>query len=158
LTVRNFDAIFDPKAIALVGASNQPDSVGAVLARNLTEAGFAGPILMVNPHERFIRSRPNNRRLADLPMIPDLAVVATPPAAVPGVIAELGARGCRAAVVVTAGFGEGGHAEGERLRQAMLDASRPHLLRILGLTASASCRRVAASMPASPISIRRRGT
>jgi acetyltransferase len=132
LTVRNFDAIFDPKAIALVGASNQPDSVGAVLARNLTEAGFAGPILMVNPHERFIRSRPNNRRLADLPMIPDLAVVATPPAAVPGVIAELGARGCRAAVVVTAGFGEGGHAEGERLRQAMLDASRPHLLRILG--------------------------
>lgn len=132
MTIRNFDALFDPKAIALIGASNRPNSVGSVLARNLTEAGFAGPILMVNPHERTIRSRPNYRSLADLPTVPDLAVVATPPAAVPGLIAELGALGCRAAVVVTAGFGEGGHAEGAQLQQAMLEASRPHLLRIVG--------------------------
>src|SRR5690606_5501437 len=51
---------------------------------------------------------------------------------VPGLIAELGARGGRAAIVVTAGFGEGERAEGEALKQQMLDASRPHLLRIVG--------------------------
>ena len=45
MTVRNLDALFKPKAIALIGASNRPRSVGAVLARNLFEAGFRGPIM-----------------------------------------------------------------------------------------------------------------
>lgn len=132
MTTRNFDALFEPKAIALVGASNQPDTVGSVLARNLFETGFRGPIMPVNPHEQAIRSAVNYRTIAELPATPDLAVIATPPATVPGLIAELGARGCRAAVVATAGFGEGERAEGAALRQAMLDAARPHLLRIVG--------------------------
>ena len=125
MTIRNLDALFEPKSIALIGASNQPRSVGAVLARNLFEAGFDGPILTVNPHEQAIRSALNYRSVAELPATPDLAVIATPPAAIPGLIAELGARGCRAAVVVTAGFGEGERAEGEQLRQKMLEAARP---------------------------------
>jgi len=132
MTIRNLDALFEPKSIALIGASNQPRSVGAVLARNLFEAGFNGPILTVNPHEQAIRSTLNYRSVAELPTTPDLAVLATPPAAVPGLITELGARGCRAAIVVTAGFGEGERAEGELLRKRMLEASRPHLLRIIG--------------------------
>jgi acetyltransferase len=132
MTTRNFDALFQPRAIALVGASNEPRSVGAVVARNLFQGGFDGPIMPVNPHEQAIRSALNYRSIADLPVAPDLAVVATPPPTVPRVIAELGAHGCRAAVVVTSGFGEGGRSEGAALRQAMLDAARPHLLRIVG--------------------------
>src|SRR5664279_2922286 len=132
MTIRNLDALFEPKVIALVGASNQPGSVGAVLARNLTGAGFAGPILPVNPHETAIGSMLNYRSVAELPEVPDLAVIATPPATVPGLVAELGARGCRAAVVVTAGFGEGASGAGEKLRAAVLDAARPHLMRIVG--------------------------
>lgn len=132
MSIRNLDALFHPSTIALIGASNQAGSVGAVLARNLLQSGFAGPILPVNPNERAIRSTLNYRSIDALPMAPDLAVIATPPAAVPGLIAELGARGCRAAVVITAGFGEGERAEGEALKQAMLDAARPHLLRIIG--------------------------
>ncbi len=132
MTTRNFDALFEPKAIALVGASNKPMSVGAVLARNLFEAGFHGPVMTVNPHEAAIRSAVNYHTVAELPMAPDLAVVATPPETVPGLIAELGARGCRAAVVVTAGFGEGERVEGEVLKAAMLEAAKPHLLRIIG--------------------------
>jgi acetyltransferase len=132
MTIRNLDALFQPKAIALIGASNEPNSVGAVLARNLFETGFQGPILTVNPHERAIRSALNYRSVAELPLAPDLAVIATPPAPVPGLIAELGARGCRAAVVVTAGFGEGDKVKGKEMRQAMLSAAKPHLLRIVG--------------------------
>ena len=64
-------------------------------------------------------------RVADLPEVPELAVICTPPAAVPGLIAELGAAGTRAAVVLTAGLDK-------PQRQAMLDAAKPHLLRILG--------------------------
>ncbi len=132
MTIRNLDALFTPKAIALIGASNQPGSVGSVLARNLLDTGFSGPVFMVNPHEEAIRSTLNYKSVADLPAVPDLAVIATPPATVPGLVAELGVRGCRAAVVVTAGFGEGDRSEEKKLRQAVLDAARPHLLRIVG--------------------------
>ena len=132
MTTRNFDALFRPKAIALVGASNRPDSVGAVLARNLQTGGFGGPIMAVNPHEIAIGSALSYRSVAELPVIPDLAVLATPPATIPGLIAELGERGCRAAIVVTAGFGEGGRAAGEALRLDMLKAAQPHLMRVVG--------------------------
>jgi len=52
MTTRNFDALFNPGAIALIGASNRPGSVGAVLAHNLQSGGFNGPIMAVNPHAR----------------------------------------------------------------------------------------------------------
>jgi acetyltransferase len=131
MTTRNLDALFTPRAIALIGASNERGSVGAVLARNLMESGFAGPVLAVNPHETAIRSALSYRSLADLPVAPDLAVIATPPPTLPTLIAELAGRGCRAAVVITAGFGEAGGG-GADLRQQILDAARPALLRIVG--------------------------
>ena len=131
MTTRNLDALFAPRAIALIGASNAPRSVGAVLARNLMESGFAGPVMAVNPHESAIRSALSYHSLADLPAAPELAVIATPPPTVPGLIAELATRGCRAAVVITAGFGEAGGA-GADLRQQILNAARPSLMRIVG--------------------------
>jgi acetyltransferase len=129
MTTRNLDALFRPKAIALIGASNRPGSVGQVLARNLLESGFAGPVMPVNPHASAVRSALAYPSVADLPQAPDLAVIATPAESVPGLLAELGARGCRAAVVISAGF-EGPSAAA--LRQAVLDAARPHLLRVVG--------------------------
>lgn len=125
MTTRNLDGLFQPSAIALVGASNAPGSVGQVLARNLLESGFAGPVLPVALSAASVRSALAYRTVGELPVAPDLAVIATPPATVPQLIADLGARGCRAAVVITAGLGPD-------LRQAMLDAARPNLLRILG--------------------------
>lgn len=129
MTVRNLDALFHPRAIALIGASNRPGAVGQVLARNLLESGFAGPVMPVNPHDQAVRSALAYDSIAHLPCAPDLAVIATPAESIPGLIAELGARGCRAAVVISAGF-EG--AQGASLRQAALDAARPHLVRIVG--------------------------
>jgi len=125
MTTRNLSALFSPASIALIGASNESGSVGAVLARNLLSGGFSGRIMPVNPHEAEIHSVPSFRTLAELPAVPDLAVIATPPAIIPGLIAELGQRGCRAAVVITAGFDPA-------LRAQMLSAARPHLLRIVG--------------------------
>lgn len=132
MSVRNLDRLFKPASIALIGASNKPRSIGAVVAANLFTGGFDGPIMPVNPHERSIRSAVNYPSVDALPTMPDLAVLCTPPATVPGLIAELGARGTKAAVVITAGFGEGGDAEGKALTQRMLDAARPHLIRIVG--------------------------
>ena len=132
MTIRNLDYMFRPRSVALIGASRTPNSVGAVLARNLFQGGFDGPIMPVNPKHAHIQSVPTYPDVKALPGAPDLAVIATPPDAVPGLIAELGALGTKAAVVISAGFGEGGDEAGQRLKQEMLDAAKPHLLRVIG--------------------------
>ncbi|HZT52345.1 MAG TPA: acetate--CoA ligase family protein, partial [Stellaceae bacterium] len=131
MSVRNLDKMFKPRSVALVGASDNPASVGGVLARNLVRAGFKGRIMPVNPRHREIEGLPVYPDVASLPETPDLAVIATPPQTVPGLIAALGARGTRGAVVITAGFGELG-AEGKALQRQALEAARPHLMRIVG--------------------------
>ena len=126
MSTRNLDALFEARSIALVGASNQPGSVGLVLARNLLDGGFGGSLFAVNPHETAILSIPTYKSVADLPASPDLAIIATPAATVPRLIRELAAKGVRAAVIITAGLSV------EPLRQQMLDAARSSLLRIVG--------------------------
>ena len=132
MTTRNLDGLFRPNSIALIGASNRPHSIGAVIAENLREGGFEGPILPVNPKHNAVAGILCYPDVKSLPLTPDLAVICTPPQTVPPLIAELGARGTKAAIVVTAGFHEGGNAAGIALQNAMLEAARPHLLRVVG--------------------------
>jgi acetyltransferase len=132
VSVRNLDFLFKPKSVALIGASKTPSSVGAVLAHNLFNSGFDGPIMPVNPNHSAIEGVLTYPDIDALPLVPDLAVIATPPNTVPELVATLAERGTKAAVVITAGFGEGGDPAGRQLRQAMLDAARPHTMRIVG--------------------------
>jgi acetyltransferase len=132
MSTRNLEYFFAPRSVALVGASATPSSVGATVLANLLGAGFEGPVWPVNPkYEELLgqRCRPD---VESLPEAPDLAVIATPARTVPDLIARLGARGTRAAVVISAGFAERPEEGGRELQQAMLDAARPNLLRILG--------------------------
>ena len=132
MTIRNLDHVFKPKSVALIGASQTRASVGNVVARNLSGAGFQGPVLAVNPKYQAVEGIPCYADIASLPSIPDLAIICTPPATVPGIVAALGARGTRAAVVITTGFGEGAGRRGAELKQAMLEAAKPFLLRVIG--------------------------
>ncbi|MGD8368000.1 MAG: bifunctional acetate--CoA ligase family protein/GNAT family N-acetyltransferase [Desulfobacterales bacterium] len=132
MTIRNLDGMFSPSSVALLGASQRPGSIGAVLAHNLVTAGFSGDIFPVNSKYETIEGLRAYPDLGSLPKAPDLAVIATPPDTVPRMIQELGARGTRSAVVITAGFGEGGSEKGQWLCTQMLEAARPHLLRIVG--------------------------
>jgi len=131
VSIRNLDLAFKPRSVALIGASDRPASIGQKLLANLTGAGFTGPVLAVNPNRDRIGAIPVYPSVDALPCAPDLAIIATPAATVPAVIADLGRRGTRATVVISAGFGEIG-SEGARLQQAMLDAARPYLVRIIG--------------------------
>ncbi len=132
MTIRNLDALFKPRSIAIIGASRRPGSVGAVLARNLFRGGFDGPIMPVNPKHEAVEGVLCYRDIDDLPLTPDLAVICTPPNTVPELVDRLAQRGTRGVVVITAGFGEGDDEAGMALRQATLDAARPHLTRIIG--------------------------
>ncbi|MGH8508109.1 MAG: GNAT family N-acetyltransferase [Gammaproteobacteria bacterium] len=132
MSIRNLEFALKPRSVALIGASKQPGSVGAVLARNLFKGGFDGPIMPVNPKYQAIEGVLTYPSIEALPLVPDLAIISTPPETVPGIVEALGRKGTRAAVVITAGFGERGEGGGRALQQALLDAARPHLLRIIG--------------------------
>lgn len=132
MSIRNLDHLFRPKSVALVGASEREGSVGAALARNLLNGGFQGPVLPVNPKHARISGLQAYPDVASLPQAPDLAVISTPPSVVPSIVADLGTRGTRAAVVISAGFGEGVEQRDRDLLDQLLAASRPHVLRVLG--------------------------
>jgi len=125
MSIRHLDRLLDAKSVAVIGASDRPGSVGATVWRNLRAGHFAGPIYAVNPKHATLDGETVFGSPADLPQVPDLAVLCTPPATIPGLIDELGRIGTRAAIVMTAGLSTA-------QKQATLDAARPHLLRILG--------------------------
>ena len=125
MSIRHLDALFDPQSIAVFGASLRTGSVGATVWHNLCQGHYAGPLYAVNLKHRDLAGHPVFARASDLPEVPALAVICTPPASVPGLIEELGCLGTRAAVVLTAGMDAA-------QKQAMLNAAQKHLLRILG--------------------------
>lgn len=133
MSIRNLDKLFHPRSVAVVGASDRPGSIGSLLMRNLREGGFQGPVWPVNPHRAAVAGLPAWPEVAALPEAPDLALICTPARTVPGLIEQLGRKGTRAAIVISAGLREPlGDGSARSIEQAMLDAARPHLLRILG--------------------------
>ncbi|MCE2688395.1 MAG: bifunctional acetate--CoA ligase family protein/GNAT family N-acetyltransferase [Rubrivivax sp.] len=125
MTIRHLDQLLTPRSVAVFGASDRPGSVGATVWRNVRQAPFTGPRWPVNPRRERLGDDVCFPDVAALPQAPDLAVICTPPASVPGLIEALGARGTRAAVVLTAGLDAA-------TKAAMLNAAGRHLLRILG--------------------------
>ena len=132
MSVRNLDRLFRPQSVALIGASDRPHSVGAAVLNNLVRGGFGGPIMLVNPRHRTLADRPVYANVDSLPAAPDLAVICTPPATVPALVAELALRGTRAVIVITAGISANADCDGTSARQRMLAAAKPQVMRILG--------------------------
>ena len=130
MTTRNLDHLFAPKSIAVIGASERPGSIGLTVMRNLREGGFAGAVYAVNPKHRTVLGETSYGRVAELPAVPDLAILCTPPPTAPQLIADAGAHGAKAAIVMTAMRTV--DASRQSLQQGMLAAAKPHLLRILG--------------------------
>ena len=132
MSVRNLDKLFKPECIAVIGASNRPGAVGNIVMHNILAGGFEGPVLPVNPKAEAVAGVLAYPDVASLPKVPDMAVICTPPEPIPGLIDELGARGTRAAIVLTAGLDTAKTPEGLSVSEAMLKASQPYLLRLFG--------------------------
>jgi len=90
MTIRNLNLLFQPRSVVLVGASERPGSIGLHVAENLLRGGFTGEIAFVNPRHDVILGRSCHRSVEALPFAPGLAVIATPPNTIPGIIDELG--------------------------------------------------------------------
>jgi acyl-CoA synthetase (NDP forming)/GNAT superfamily N-acetyltransferase len=117
--------VLTPASVAVIGASRRPRSVGRAILQNILDGGFRGPVYAVNPGAAELAGVPCLPSAAALPKEVDLAVIATPAAAVPGIAEDCGRRGIKALVVTTAGLD--GHARAE-----LLGICRRYGMRLVG--------------------------
>src|SRR5262249_5773564 len=118
-TTASLRPFFRPKAVAVVGASRTPSHIGYRVLEALVHNRFQGPIYPVNPKAAVVGGLRAYPSVRDLPEAVDLAILAVPRDAVPGVVDDCAARGVRALVVLTAGFAGGDGAGGELPRKLM---------------------------------------
>lgn len=123
------EAVFNPRRVALVGASDKPGSMGELFWRNL--CGFPGEVVPVTPSAPTVGGVPTCRTLADLDRPVDLAVVVVRAEAVPAVVRDAAAARIPAALVISGGFAETG-ATGDTLQAELLTAARAGGVRVVG--------------------------
>lgn len=118
---RIYQCLFQPLSIAIIGASSNPLKPGGRVLKNIMEHGYKGILRAVNPKATEIMGLPVYRSIADLPEVPDLAIVAIPSTMVPATVTELASRGTGATIILTSGFGEkdaAGKEVEEKMRQS----------------------------------------
>lgn len=133
MTTENLDKLFAPKSVALIGASDRPNSVGDVIMRNLVDANVFGKLKLypVNPKGKVICGIQSYTGVPELPEAPDLAVLCIPPKGVADSIEALAEKGCGAAIIITAGINIPDD-KGGNVLQRVLAASKKSGMRIVG--------------------------
>src|SRR5687767_4786436 len=116
---QGLDAIFTPKIVAVIGATERQGSVGRTILWNLITNPFGGTVYPVNPSRPSILGVKAYPDLAAVPEKVDLAIIVTPAATVPGVVRECAQAGVRGAIIISAGFKERGAAGAELERQIL---------------------------------------
>ena len=127
----NLDSIFNPKSIALIGASDEEGSVGYILMKNLTEMGYNGIVYPVNIHKPEILGKKAYPGIPQLPQTVDLAIIATPAATVPDIVEQCGIAGIRGLIIISAGFKEVGKS-GKILEEKIIEIKKKYDMRIIG--------------------------
>ncbi|MGK7901163.1 MAG: bifunctional acetate--CoA ligase family protein/GNAT family N-acetyltransferase [Hormoscilla sp.] len=125
------DAIFAPKTVAVIGATEKAGSVGRTILRNLIDSPFGGTVFPVNPKRKSVLGIKAYPNIAQVPDRVDLAIVVTPAPTVPGIISECAEAGVKGAIIISAGFKEVGP-EGIELERQILQQAHKSQMRIIG--------------------------
>jgi acetyl coenzyme A synthetase (ADP forming)-like protein len=128
---KDLTGLFSPKSVAVIGASNSPEKVGAIVLKNIVDSGYQGKIYPVNPKETQIAGLQCFSDVKSLPEVPDLAVFAIPSTIVNNVLDEIGQKGIKNAVIFSAGFKEIGE-EGALLQKRLEEIANRHQINVLG--------------------------
>lgn len=131
LDERALAALFTPRSVMVVGASEDPSRIGGRPIRYLIEAGYTGRIFPINPKREQVQGLRAYPTVAAVPQDVELAIIVLPADSVVAAIRECAARKVRVAIVFSAGFSEVGE-EGRALQKALLDEARKTGMRILG--------------------------
>ena len=132
MSVVHLERMFRPRSVAVIGASNRPGRVGAVIMRNLLAGGFEGPIMPVNPRHAAVAGVLTYPDVSSLPRVPDLAILCTPPDTIPDLVDELGARGTKAIMVAARGLESRRGPDGRTLAERTVLTAHHHQARVLG--------------------------
>lgn len=122
---------FNPRAVAVIGASRQRGTIGGEIFHNLLIYGFNGPVYPVNPTTEVVQSVPAYASVEAIPGPVDLAVIVVPAARVVEIAEACGRKGVRALVVISAGFSETGK-EGQERQADLLRVCRASGMRLIG--------------------------
>lgn len=125
------DKLFNPRSVAVVGATEKPLSVGAKVISNLLQGGFAGDIYPVNPTYKTIRDKTCYRTVLDIKAPIDLAVIVTPASTVPSILTQCGEKNIHQAIILSSGFSEIKGA-GLILEKKILDIAHHYRIRLVG--------------------------
>jgi acyl-CoA synthetase (NDP forming) len=128
---RGMDALFSPRSIAIFGASDDVTKIGGRPLQFLLKYGYAGGIYPINRKGGLVQSLPAYAGVDDVPEVPELAVVAVPPAGVLDAVRGCARRGVKAAVILSAGFSEMGD-EGRQLQEQIGEVARAAGMRVVG--------------------------
>ena len=131
MSLKDLDHLFRPKAIAVIGASNRPKSIGSVVMKNLLNGGFAGPVLPINPKYNAIAGVLAYPNLTSMPISPDLAIICTPPNTIPHYLTEFGEIGGKTALIMSTDLNKH-HEKGIPLDKLCLNIAKKYSMRILG--------------------------
>jgi len=123
--------IFNPKSVAIIGASDEEGTVGYALTKNFTELGFEGKVYPVNIRKTEILGLKAYQTVEQIPEPIDLAVIATPAKTVPDVVEQCGKIGIKGIIIISAGFKETGP-EGKALEEKITEIKKQYGLRIIG--------------------------
>jgi len=125
------DALFKPRSVAIIGASNNPLSIGHIVIKNLAKYGFKGPIFPINPKGGHIRSFKAFRSITDVPDEIDLVNISIKATLIPQIMKECGEKGVKFCIVHSAGFKEVGE-EGIRREREMVELAHEYGMRVFG--------------------------
>lgn len=125
------ERVIHPRAVAVIGASNNPLKRGNRAIRTMASANYQGKIAPINPSSSEILGYPSYPSLADVPYEIDLVLVCTAAATVPGILEQCSAKGVKGAIILAGGFSEASEA-GAVLEREVVDVARRHGIRLIG--------------------------
>jgi acetyltransferase len=131
MSQHHLKTLFSPKSVAVFGASDRVDSVGQIVFQNMLQSGFQGKLYPINPSHAEVQGCKAYTTISQIDESVELAVIATPAQTVPDIIEQCGLHNVKAAVIITAGFGESGEA-GKALELEVLEIAKRYGIRLIG--------------------------
>ncbi|MCU0851717.1 MAG: CoA-binding protein [Thermoplasmata archaeon] len=129
--MRELDPFFNPKSVAVIGATPTSGKIGNILIENLFSDKFAGRIHLVNPNYKEILGIPCYPSILECPEVVDMAVIVVPAKLVPEVMEQTGRKGVKCVTIISAGFSEG-DAEGKAREKQVVDIATKYKIRFVG--------------------------
>lgn len=130
-STNSLDLFFRPGSVAVLGASDNPNRISGRPIRYLQDGGFEGAIYPVNPNRETVQGVKAYPSLAEVPEVPDIALLAVPANATEAAVSDCIAKGIRAAIIFSAGYAESGE-EGVEVQQRIVETAKAGGLRLLG--------------------------